>query len=112
MTARRGLWEVCYHPYDVTKVFVRTPDGLGHGAVDAPGGYGIRPVGTHSTNRPKAEASTGTRRLTLTTSSAARTDSRADVNSAHQQMIVQGNPTVVRESTIHMSGDDARALLG
>lgn len=27
VTARRGLWEVHYDPYDVTKVFVRTPDG-------------------------------------------------------------------------------------
>jgi putative transposase len=26
MTARRGLWEVHHDPYDVTKVFVRTPD--------------------------------------------------------------------------------------
>ena len=26
-TARRGLWEVHHDPYDVTKVFVRTPDG-------------------------------------------------------------------------------------
>jgi len=27
VTARRGLWEVHHDPYDVTKVFVRTPDG-------------------------------------------------------------------------------------
>jgi putative transposase len=27
VTARRGLWEVHYDPYDATKVFVRTPDG-------------------------------------------------------------------------------------
>jgi hypothetical protein len=27
VTARRGLWEVHYDPYDVTAVFVRTPDG-------------------------------------------------------------------------------------
>lgn len=27
VTARRGLWEVHYDPYDVTKVFVRTPAG-------------------------------------------------------------------------------------
>jgi len=27
ITARRGLWEVHYDPYDITKVFVRTPDG-------------------------------------------------------------------------------------
>jgi hypothetical protein len=26
-TARRGLWEVHYDPYDATHVFVRTPDG-------------------------------------------------------------------------------------
>jgi putative transposase len=27
IAARRGLWEVHHDPYDVTKVFVRTPDG-------------------------------------------------------------------------------------
>ena len=27
VTARRGLWEVHYDPYDATKVFLRTPDG-------------------------------------------------------------------------------------
>ena len=27
VTARRGLWEVHYDPYDATQVFVRTPDG-------------------------------------------------------------------------------------
>jgi transposase InsO family protein len=27
ITARRGLWEVHYDPYDATHVFVRTPDG-------------------------------------------------------------------------------------
>jgi transposase InsO family protein len=27
VTARRGLWEVHYDPYDATHVFVRTPDG-------------------------------------------------------------------------------------
>lgn len=27
VTAKRGLWEVHHDPYDVTKVFVRTPDG-------------------------------------------------------------------------------------
>jgi putative transposase len=27
ITARRGLWEVHHDPYDVTRVFVRTPDG-------------------------------------------------------------------------------------
>jgi len=27
VTARRGVWEVHHDPYDVTKVFVRTPDG-------------------------------------------------------------------------------------
>jgi hypothetical protein len=27
VTARRGLWEVHYDPYDITKVFVRTGDG-------------------------------------------------------------------------------------
>ena len=27
VTARRGLWEVHYDPYDATRVFVRTPDG-------------------------------------------------------------------------------------
>ena len=27
ITARRGLWEVHYDPYDATQVFVRTPDG-------------------------------------------------------------------------------------
>jgi hypothetical protein len=27
ITARRGLWEVHYDPYDATKVFLRTPDG-------------------------------------------------------------------------------------
>lgn len=27
INARRGLWEVHHDPYDVTKVFVRTPDG-------------------------------------------------------------------------------------
>ena len=27
VTAQRGLWEVHYDPYDLTQVFVRTPDG-------------------------------------------------------------------------------------
>ena len=27
ITARKGLWEVHYDPYDVSRVFVRTPDG-------------------------------------------------------------------------------------
>jgi putative transposase len=27
VTARRGLWEVHYDPYDAGQVFVRTPDG-------------------------------------------------------------------------------------
>jgi len=27
VTARRGLWEVHHDPYDVTRVFIRTPDG-------------------------------------------------------------------------------------
>jgi transposase InsO family protein len=27
LAARKGLWEVHYDPYDVTRVFVRTPDG-------------------------------------------------------------------------------------
>jgi transposase InsO family protein len=27
VTARRGLWEIHYDPYDATKVFLRTPDG-------------------------------------------------------------------------------------
>ena len=27
ITARKGLWEVHYDPYDLSKVFVRTPDG-------------------------------------------------------------------------------------
>jgi putative transposase len=27
VTARRGLWEVHYDPYDASNVFVRTPDG-------------------------------------------------------------------------------------
>jgi putative transposase len=27
VTARRGLWDVHYDPYDATRVFVRTPDG-------------------------------------------------------------------------------------
>jgi hypothetical protein len=27
ITARRGLWEVHHDPYDVTRVFIRTPDG-------------------------------------------------------------------------------------
>lgn len=27
VTARRGLWEVHYDPYDLTRVFLRTPDG-------------------------------------------------------------------------------------
>ena len=27
ITARKGLWEVHYDPYDLSRVFVRTPDG-------------------------------------------------------------------------------------
>jgi hypothetical protein len=27
VTARRGLWEIHYDPYDLTRVFVRTPEG-------------------------------------------------------------------------------------
>ncbi len=33
---KRGLWEVHYDPYDVSQVFVRTPDGWITVAVDAP----------------------------------------------------------------------------
>ena len=36
VTARRGLWEVHYDPYDATQVFVRTPGRMGHRAMDAP----------------------------------------------------------------------------
>ena len=35
VTARRGLWEVHYDPYDATHVFVRTPDGWVTRAMDA-----------------------------------------------------------------------------
>ena len=36
LTARRGLWEVHYDPYDAGHVFVRTPGRLDHRPVDAP----------------------------------------------------------------------------
>jgi putative transposase len=41
--AKRGLWEVHYDPYDLSHVFVRTPRGVGHGAVDSPAD-GLRAV--------------------------------------------------------------------
>jgi Mu transposase, C-terminal len=54
VTARRGLWEVHHDPYDVTRVFVRTPDGWGRRAVDAPAD-GVRAVrGVHLAARPQA----------------------------------------------------------
>jgi len=43
VTAKRGLWEVHYDPYDVTKVFVRTLDGWITAAVDA-SADGVRAV--------------------------------------------------------------------
>ena len=36
ITARRGLWEVHYDPYDATQVFVRTTGRMGHRPMDAP----------------------------------------------------------------------------
>jgi putative transposase len=39
ITARKGLWEVHYDPYETSRVFVRTPDGW----VTAPCREGIRP---------------------------------------------------------------------
>ena len=62
VTARRGLWEVHYDPYDATQVFVRTPDGWVTVAVDAPadGGRAVRRV--HLAPRPRSGRRTGPRR--------------------------------------------------
>ena len=36
ISQRKGLWEIHYDPYDVSRVFVRGPDGVGHGVLEAP----------------------------------------------------------------------------
>ena len=54
VTARRGLWEVHYDPYDATHVFVRTPDGWVSRAMDA-SADGLRAVRrVHLAPRPRA----------------------------------------------------------
>ena len=62
VTARRGLWEVHYDPYDATHVFVRTPDGW----VTVPWTHLPMVVGAvrrvHLAPRPRSGRRTGPRR--------------------------------------------------